>query len=372
MNLSKWASHMGPTFLFLGFLVNFHRMIVEWPIVKRRELHAIISEVVTRGKCQYKEAASIVGKIRSAADVSPWGIFIVWALSNELSALISKAPGLARFRGFWARTLKISKATLRDLCLLRDTLLADDCLHLWERPIGLLIPRTPHSTFLSDASYGGVGGWSLEAALMWRITSATLSAFHFEMKRLDALRDEPLDPSQPGLHINPLELVGLTINVWLAIRFYMTFPHLPAGRVIAFLVDNTSALAWFRIAATCKCVAARNLSRFVSSLHLFAATQHTRLQASHLPGRLNDEADYLSRSIAKHYPSWDCVIAQNSLLETCRVCLLPSGLLSLMAELILSPSHVVVSETQMTEVMSLALHILPLGSHATAPESSIY
>jgi hypothetical protein len=107
MNLSKWASNMGPIFAYLGFTLNLHLMVVTWPLWKRKELSDLVLVAIKKTQCSFSEAASIVGKLRPAADVAPWGIFIVWALSQELSGAVRQASGMAKSRGFWKRTLRL-------------------------------------------------------------------------------------------------------------------------------------------------------------------------------------------------------------------------------------------------------------------------
>jgi hypothetical protein len=73
----------------------------------------------------------------------------------------------------------------------------------WTRPNALLIPRTPTHSLLSDASYGGLGGWSPDFSIMWRVMRDTLLDFGFPMREID-LAGEPADLARPKAFISTL------------------------------------------------------------------------------------------------------------------------------------------------------------------------
>ena len=66
----------------------------------------------------------------------------------------------AQPRHFWSNhRVRIPQVTLDELAFLRSTLRPTSSLaHVWSRPIGLLIPRSPDAIPESDASYEGMGG----------------------------------------------------------------------------------------------------------------------------------------------------------------------------------------------------------------------
>ena len=111
-------------------------------------------------------------------------------------------------------------------------------------------------------------------------------------------------------------------------------PPLLTGYVIDLWSDNTSALSWMRLTASTRDPRLQPLARLVSTLLVIASQHLTRVQPRHIPGTMNIEAHYLSRSENGQIPSWDRVISQCSQLRTCQVCLLPRELLSSLAGLI--------------------------------------
>jgi hypothetical protein len=152
-------------------------------------------------------AASILGKIHFAAAISDWGPFISHSLQSDLAA----GTRWALLRGDEARTwwsrgcIWLSSDTLKDLQLLLQWLTHEDALHVWTRPIGMLVYCTAHAALYSDASYAGIGGWSPHATLFWHIMRDDLVLLDFSMKAIDKYQQEPLDGAEAGLHINPLE-----------------------------------------------------------------------------------------------------------------------------------------------------------------------
>jgi len=199
----------------------------------------------------------------------------------------------------------------------------------------LLIKREPTATPRSDASYRGLGGWCYTFKFLWRITREELIALGFEMKVIDAMTNEPLDPADPGgLHINVLEFVGLIVNLWIVLYFVRLAPNQPGGHIIELLADNTSALSWLRFAARCHEPAVRHLAYFAHLLLALSRTAHyTQVVPCHIKGTSNGEADGLSRP--ELFPSMDSVIAEFFRLQTCHPCQLPSKLLSTIARTLL-------------------------------------
>jgi hypothetical protein len=233
---------------------------------------------------------------------------------------------------------------------------------VWSQYIGLLVPRDPTHTFLSDASYSGIGGWSPDFELQWRVTRADLIQLGFPMKVIDRYAEEPLDAASAGLHINPLEFLGAIINLWLIVKLVRSLPPLATGYIVALLSDNTSALLWLRVTAQTRDPRLQPLARFASTLLVIASQHLTRVQPSHIQGIKNDEADFLSRSENGRVPSWARVIEQCSRLRPCRVCLLPPELLLSLAELISSGLTEDTYVSLTTRLLTLDFVTLPIGS----------
>ena len=208
MNASKWALLMSAIMLYLGFLIDSRAMMVAWPRYKRLVLLAELTQVF-HGKqcsCTPRIAAKILGKLRSAALIAPWGIYLSWSLSESVSAAVRASRGHSKSRRWWAQgKIRFSKEIQADLSLLMGRLADPEDSILWCAPVPMLLARTPMSTMLSDASYGGIGGWSPHSDLdiKWRITELDLTLLGFPMKSLQDLVDEPLFPDTIGLHINP-------------------------------------------------------------------------------------------------------------------------------------------------------------------------
>jgi hypothetical protein len=114
------------------------------------------------------------------------------------------------------------------------------------------------------------------------------------MKQLNKYPQELLDATTDGLHIDPLEFLGVIINMWLAVKLVMDLPENPTGYIIDLLSDNTLALSWMRLTAQTRDRYLQQLARFTSTLLVIASHHLTRVQPKHIPGDNNLEADTLS------------------------------------------------------------------------------
>jgi hypothetical protein len=177
------------------------------------ELRQQILEILARSNHEAtpKEIASIIGKIRSTAMIAPWGNYFSFTSQDALTAALRKA-----FRNpcwFWKQgRMRVPAEAIRDLHVMADALSRPEGDSTWTCPIALLSPRTPTESFLSDASYGGLGGWSPEFKVMWRVMRDDLLFFGFPMREIDRA-GEPADITAEGLHINLLEFMAIIISI---------------------------------------------------------------------------------------------------------------------------------------------------------------
>jgi hypothetical protein len=235
-------------------------------------------------------------------------------------------------------------------------------------------------TVISDVSYAGLGGWSPEFKFSWRITREDLAHSGFRMKQLGTNSQEPTEPSAEGLHINPLEFIAALINLWIALRMIMDFEPRNGGYVLGLLSDNTSALSWMSVASRTPDPLLQGLAQLGSALLVRAAALLTKVVPSPIAGKLNIEADALSRPVEskgrqpcrQRIPSLASVISECSRLRTCRVCLLPSALLQKIASVTSSLRNEATFERITTDLLKLELNFLPLGVVPTNLTSTIY
>ena len=119
----------------------------------------------------------------------------------------------------------------------------------------------------------------------------------------------------------------------------------------------------------------QGLARIGAALLVRAAELLTKVSPKHFPGDQNVVADALSRPPTRASPNQnvlDCVIAQWSQLDKCRICLLPFKLLSEIASVISSRATAVQYEVLTTNLLTLELDILDLGVRTWDSPSTIY
>jgi hypothetical protein len=368
----KWERDALFDMLYLGFRICSRSLTVTWPLYKRSELHdEILHAIQQRRPCMNPRAvASVIGKLRSASLIALWGPYLSYGLALALK--IALQSSYSPLRRWWSRgKIWLSKSVQKDLACIADLLLEPEFSPVWSQYIGLLIPRDATHTILSDASYAGIGGWSPDFLIQWRVTRQDLIDLGFAMKIIDSYKEEPLDAASAGLHINPLEFLGCIINLWIVIKLVQNLPPRQTGYIIDLLSDNTSALSWMKLTATTRDPRLQPLARFASTLLVLASQLLTRVQSRHIPGIDNIEADFLSRSENGQVPTWGRAIAQCSRLENCRICLLPRELLSSLAGLISSGLTEATYVVLTTRLLTLACDILPLGSSLKDTTSSL-
>jgi hypothetical protein len=161
--------------------------------------------------------------------------------------------------------VKFTKQVISDLLLLCEALMLPEFSPVWTCYLGLLVPRVCTHKFLSDASYEGLGGWSPDFQVQWRLTRDDLLDMGFNLKLVNPASGEPNSDEQ-GLHINPLEFIAAIINLWLFICLIKSLPKCQTGYILDLLSDNTSALSWMHYTATTKNPELQPLARFASAL----------------------------------------------------------------------------------------------------------
>ena len=86
----KWDRFVSHLVLYLGFLINSREMTLTWPLSKRLELRDLM---VTILQTKHHETtpriiASIIDKIRSAANIAPWGNYMTFSSQESLTAAL--------------------------------------------------------------------------------------------------------------------------------------------------------------------------------------------------------------------------------------------------------------------------------------------
>jgi hypothetical protein len=169
LNSDKRETHVLHIMRYLGFLIDTRCLSVTWPFDKRQDLRQDIEDAIRmRRRVPPRLLAVILGKIMSAARIAPWGVYITSSIRLALNAAARSAAHQSR--AFWQRgVLRLFASVIRDLEIVLVALSEPEWSPTWTRLIALMIPRTPTHEILSDASYGGLGGWSPQFQIIWRI-----------------------------------------------------------------------------------------------------------------------------------------------------------------------------------------------------------
>ena len=221
----------------------------------------------------------------------------------------------------------------------------------------MLIPCESQFKFFSNASHDRLGGWCPQLHLMWRITKAKLLTLGFTM----AMHSEPSPGDPPGiLHINVLEFIALSVNVWLALATCHAHDPLHQQHHIGnFFTDNTLALSWMLHAGRAKRSHSRRLARFLQALLTFSPVRF-QFQSHHISGHSNETADLLSRPSRAEL--WGSVIRTRPHdLYSCKPCQVLHALLSVLHGCIASDRTEAMSVAKTIALSIPVLRISPPG-----------
>lgn len=160
-----------------------------------------------------------------------------------------------------------------------------------ESPIGFIIPRSPHSTSIGDASEWGGGAYCTELEYWFDLVWTPETRRRIKLK-----------PSDPGyLHINCLEFLLMILQLIANVVRYQSltpeqahrfFPSgVPALPVLRCRTDNTSAMAWANRVTAKTPEAQRLVALYSQVLRLLTVG----LNGDHIQGIVNHCADFISR-----------------------------------------------------------------------------
>jgi hypothetical protein len=341
-------------------------MRISWPEDKQNTLHQLVSDMLHNRRPQKAiDIARVLGLVRHGAFLCPMGEFLSirlqWTLNEAVKAAGARRSSTSRWWRY--QLVRLPSEVMDDLQLLRHCTSPTGNISssVWSRPIGLVIRGQATATVLSDASYGGIGGWSAELGFLWRLTSPDLEACGFDMPVITRLDARLRTQVEHSLHINILEFVAIVVNLWFVLWFTRDqHPLPPGGHVIAVLADNTSALSWMKFAARSHALPIQHLSLFCQALVTLSNTSDIlTTEARHIPGVNNGAADSLSRPEVA--PTLACAIKLFPVLQTCHACQVPYALLSSISRMLSSTSigEQFVHET--TGLLTIAPRIFPIG-----------
>jgi hypothetical protein len=118
LSADKWDPFVSFIVLYLGFYINSREMTVTWPLEKRVELSELIVNVLAaKNATSPRIIASIIGKLRSAAKIAPWGNFMSFSCQEALTAALRKSSKQSKW--FWRQgKMRVPAECTRDLAAL--------------------------------------------------------------------------------------------------------------------------------------------------------------------------------------------------------------------------------------------------------------
>jgi len=144
---------------------------------------------------------------------------------------------------------------------------------------------------------------SMILVMIWHITKAELLLLGFIM----VMHSEPSPGNSPDiLHINALEFIALSVNIWFALATcHACNPKIQQQHIGNFLTNNTSTLFWMLHTSWAKWPHLHQLACFLQ-VFLTYSIIHFQFESHHISGQSNETADLLSHP--SHAESWGSVI----------------------------------------------------------------
>jgi hypothetical protein len=102
MAADKWETYASHVVLFLGYFINSRTLLVTWPKYKREIMYMDIQLALKLPhKVPPKVAESILGKVRAAGAIAPWGPYVPFSLSTAVTAASRRVSH--HTRRFWTK-----------------------------------------------------------------------------------------------------------------------------------------------------------------------------------------------------------------------------------------------------------------------------
>lgn len=252
INPSKWTPHATHLLTFLGYTIDSRKMIIIWPLAKRQKLDTYITTLLDQ-QAQHgsppKQLAKVLGLVQHGSFTNPNGKYSTLRLQYHLNDAVSQAPLASK--SWWKRNhLRLPPHIMTDLRILRSSLDSNLYHHMWNQPIGLVVPRQPTFVTRTDASLNGMGGYCERLDHKWRLSHQDLLDCGFPAgdQYLRQYEEINIDPNLD--HINVYEFVALFIELWICVRpLHKQTDHLPGGERSQNDADNCTCLSWLRYAA---------------------------------------------------------------------------------------------------------------------------
>ena len=184
-----------------------------------------------------RNVARPLGLICHGALVSVIGSYLSIWLQHSLNDAIRGQALRGKVTKRWWHTsrVRIPDDIMMDICLVRMFLAPDGHSRVWTRPIGLLILRSPTIRPISDACYGGLGGWAQGHPLIWRLNKADLEACGFILPT----GREPSEAEKKEMDFDHINMfVAVIVNIWVAVRYLMLQPRRTVHVIMNVLSDN--------------------------------------------------------------------------------------------------------------------------------------
>jgi hypothetical protein len=84
----KWDPSISHIMMYLGYSIKSNTVTVSWPLYKREglynELFPLLSLPKSKQLMTPKQCASVIGKLQSAIQISPWGVYLSFALAVKI------------------------------------------------------------------------------------------------------------------------------------------------------------------------------------------------------------------------------------------------------------------------------------------------
>ena len=270
--LVRWRSIILDLFENLGFLINYPKSVLE-PSQIMRFLGFLVNTTTMQLSLPKEKVAQTV---REAQKLSRSGSATARQLAHLIGLFTATLPAVLPAPLHYRGLQELKHAILRRGGLDASLPLTSEAqadLGWWTQNLHLmngkgLLREQPNMILKSDASLAGWGAV-------------------YQDQKIGG----PWTVEEKSLHINCLELLGATFAV-------QSFARDRQNVVIQIHLDNTTAVAYVNHMGGTR---SPQLCAMAKSLWDWCLQRHIFIVASHIPGVINVEADYLSRTVVDRH-----------------------------------------------------------------------
>ena len=289
----------------LGWLLDSRRLLIRLPTDKFINWSKSVDTMLNAKTCTFQAIDSLVGKLVHATKRIPLSRYFTKRIRRFLNQILNKhkakqeaqsnqptenGPKITGARKGGNRPKPWFRYKFPDACR--------PDLHVWKRLLkrahdgvsfNLLTCRRPTQVFIADSCPFGMGGFSVRTGKAWHC-ELDPDVYALAGMKQDMKSDEIFGPPDHLLSNNLYEFICQVVSIWIA----CLDGSMEDEACVLSLSDSSSATGWLHRSSFG--VQKTNHQRVSEKITYLALDHNFMLHPEHIPGRINNVTDMLSRT----------------------------------------------------------------------------